>query len=250
MLFPFHLVINLKLFEFHFPRHSNASYPSGYLFTLVPKGNTTFLKYPFFWGWLYVSGPDVINVAFLFGDVPFECTEILEFYIFSSPNLFFPYLDWPQLKLKFHEILSNWLKYRVSQESKIFDLTVPTLITFVPRSKKISGFFQVRPDTPQPFEACHYMKSEKSEFFLTFLDLGTKVIEVGSVKSKILFSQDTLLKGYPSLNHTAGVKFKNSIRWPTPVILMHFISILRPSQGLREAHLGHPCRPSLQQSHR
>ncbi len=33
-------------------------------------------------------------------------------------------------------------------------------------------------------------------FFFTFLDIGTKVIKVGSVKSKILFSQDTLVSLY------------------------------------------------------
>ncbi len=43
---------------------------------------------------------------------------------------------------------------RVSQENKTFDLKVPALITFVPRSKKVKkefwGFFRVRPDTPPP----------------------------------------------------------------------------------------------------
>ena len=70
---------------------------------------------------------------------------------------------------------------RVSQENKIFDLTLPTLITFVPRSKKVKkvkknsfigkkkvkrvkkkfGFVQVRPDTPRPINACRYMKKLK-----------------------------------------------------------------------------------------
>ena len=70
---------------------------------------------------------------------------------------------------------------RVAGQNKILDLTLPTFITAVPGSRQLKKKFSLK-------------NSEKK--FLRSLDLGTSVIKVGSVKSKVLFCWDTLMSPY------------------------------------------------------
>ena len=61
---------------------------------------------------------------------------------------------------------ANNMRVRVSQENKIFDLTLPTLITFVPRSKKFKkNIFGLYIATGFDGLGGIRMESEKSEFF-------------------------------------------------------------------------------------
>ena len=102
----------------------------------------------------------------------------------------------------------------MSWENKIFDLTLPKKITFVPRAKKVNIFFPDSVLIPPAHQRLPFYETiiffhiaagfdglggyqdgvgKIQNFVFVFLDLGTKVIKFESVKSKILFSQDTLM---------------------------------------------------------
>ena len=100
---------------------------------------------------------------------------------------------WILADLRYWISASDPPKYtRVTQQNKIFDLTLLTFIMAILGSIDLKiiffGFFEPRPDTPQPVNGVR----KNPNFFLRSVNPRTAMIKVSNVKSENLFCQVTL----------------------------------------------------------